>query len=175
MLRCIEFRRKMAFRQSHADRIGNALPQGARCCFNARRVLIFGVAGRQGFMLTEILQVLNFQAISKYMQQRIQQCGTMPRRKYKSVPVVPVRIFGICFHFLRPKRVSRRSRAKRQAGMPAVCFLDCLRRKETKGIDGKHINFIHVFTSGMVYFLGTLSQSFRNFSMPISVSGCFAI
>ena len=82
--------------------------------------------------------------------------------------------------------------------MTALCFLDRFCGKETQGIYSQVINIHIVFPpiskialskkgnlhqnifwfplqKDVSYFLGTLSQSFRKRSIPMSVRGCFAI
>ena len=55
MLATIELCRQHFFRKCHTDTVGDALSEGTCCGFHARGIAVFGMAGRSGMQLTEIL------------------------------------------------------------------------------------------------------------------------
>ena len=54
----------------HANRIGNALPQRASCCFDACSVAIFGVTSGLGAKLAEILDLVEVNILVSEQIQR---------------------------------------------------------------------------------------------------------
>ena len=98
----VEIRGKYFFRQRHAYRIRETLPQRAGSGFHSRRVTILGMAGRFGMKLAETLDFLHRQIVAGEVQQGINQHRAMTIRQHKTVAVHPFRIDGIVAQMMNP-------------------------------------------------------------------------
>ena len=128
----VEIRRQDAFRQGHADRIAEALPQRAGGGFNAALQIVFGVSRSAAAPLAEAFDLLQGHRVAVQVQESIQQGRTVAGREHKAVSVRPVRICGVVFQIACPKHDRQICRSKRQPGMTGVRLLDSVCRQHTQ-------------------------------------------
>ncbi len=126
---------EMTLGNGEAHGVGDALPQGAGGCLDARGVAVFGMAGGLGAHLAELLEILDAHVlVSQEIEQRIDQARTVPGRQDETVAVGPVRVGGIEFHELREQHGRDIRHAHRHAGMAGVRLLNRVHGQETDGV-----------------------------------------
>ncbi len=128
-------RRKVAFRDRHADGIGKALAERSGGGFDARRVAVFGMAGRLRAELPEALDLVDRHLlVAEQIEQRIKQHRAVTGRQHEAVAVGPRWIGRIEFQETREQHGRDVGRAHRQARMSGICFLDRIHRQRPDGI-----------------------------------------
>ncbi|MNZ77246.1 hypothetical protein D3C78_957760 [compost metagenome] len=113
-----EFLFQLAFGNSHADGVGDALAERAGGRFDAGRMAIFGMAGGLGAELTETLDLVDRHVlVARQIEQRVKQHRTMACRQHEAVAVSPERRLGIEFQVTGEKNGGDISGAHRQTGV----------------------------------------------------------
>ncbi len=100
----VELRGEQPLGERHADRVGDALAQGARGGLGPRGNSVFRVPGRLRVQLPEALQLLEGQVVAAQMQERVQQHRAVPVREHEAVAVVPARIRRVMAQMAAPQR-----------------------------------------------------------------------
>ena len=130
----VKFRGEQLFSQGHTDGVGNALPQGARRRFHARRHAHFGMTGGFASHLTEVLQIVERQIVAGEVQQGVLQHRAVAVRENEAVAADPLRVLGIVTEMLRPEGDGNISHAHGHAGVTGFGFLDGVHGKRTNGV-----------------------------------------
>jgi hypothetical protein len=89
VFRAVELGSHHLFGNRHTDRVGEALAERASGGFDAGGVTDFGVTGSLRAKLTEILQVIDRDIVTREMQQGVDQHRAMTVREYETVAVWP--------------------------------------------------------------------------------------
>ena len=130
-----EHRGEVALGDRHADRIGEALAERPGGGFDAGRVRVLGMAGRERAELTEALDLLDRHLrIAEEIKQRIEQHRAVAGGQHEAVAVGPGRIGGIEFEKLAEQHGRDIGCAHRQAGMPGLGLLDGVHRQRADGV-----------------------------------------
>ena len=133
--RPIEACRHGHFGDSHADGVGQSLPQGTGGGFDAGGLAVFRMAGRTTSPLAESLQLFQRQVETRDMKQRIQERTTMSGRENEAVAVGPKGITRIELERAIPECISHGRRAQGQPGMARVGLLHHVHGQETERVD----------------------------------------
>ena len=120
----VEVVRQHFFGQRHADGVGDALAERAGGGFDARRVAVFGVAGRLAVQLTEILQVVDRQVVAGQVQQGIDQHRAVTIGQHEAVTVGPLGVGGVVLEVVAPQHFGDLGHAHGGAGVAGLGFLD---------------------------------------------------
>ena len=144
-IRLVEDGGEVRFSNRHADRHAHACAQRPCRGFHALRMTVLGMAGRQGSVLAEILEVVERQPVAEEVQQGIEHGGAVPGGEDEAVAVRPVWILAVVLHVVRPEFVSDRGCAERQARMAGVRLLHGVRRKCTDRIHTGGVDIAHRF------------------------------
>ena len=136
---------EMCFGDRHADRHAHAGAQRSRRGLDALRVAVFGMAGRQGAVLTKVLEVVERQTVAEEVQQGIEHGGAVPGGEDEAVAIRPLRVLAAVFHVVCPKLVGDRRCAERQPGVTGVRLLHGVRRKDADRVDTGGIDVAHRF------------------------------
>ena len=125
----------MALCDRHAYRIGHALAERAGGGFDARRVAVFGMTGRQRAKLTEVLEFFDRDLlVADEMQERVEQHRAVAGREHEAVAVRPGGIGRIEFQEARKQDGRDVRRAHRQAWMATFRLLDRVHRQSADGV-----------------------------------------
>ena len=89
--------------------------------------------------LSESLQLIERQIVTRQMEQRVDQHRTVTGGQQESVAIEPLRILRIVPHEARPKNVSRGRHPKRQTRMSGIRFLNSVDGQCSNGIDAELI------------------------------------
>jgi hypothetical protein len=106
-----------------SNRVGDALAQRSRGHLDAGRVAPLGVARRAAAPLSELLQVIDGQAVAGHVQQAVEQRRAVACRQHEAVAIGPLRVGGVVLEEARPQDVGHGRRVERQAGVAAVGLL----------------------------------------------------
>ena len=130
-----EFRRQMALRDRHADRIGEALAERPGGGFDARHMAVLGVAGGDRAHLAEALDLVDgHRLVAEEMQERVEHHRAMAGRQHEAVAVGPARIGGVEFEEAREQHGGDIGGAHGQPGMAGFRRLDRVHRQRANGI-----------------------------------------
>ncbi len=130
-----EQRREVAFGDRHADRIGESLAERTGRGFDAGRVAVFGMTGRQRADLAEALDLVDrHRLVAEEMKQRIDQHRAVAGREHEAVAVGPGRIGGIEFQEARKQHGRDVGRAHRQARVTGLRLLDRVHGQRADGV-----------------------------------------
>ena len=116
----VEMRRQELLRESHADRVGDALPERPGGGLDARRAAVFRMSGRHRAELAETLQLLDRQRVAREVQQRVEQHRSVPVREHEPVAVRPRGVRRVVAQVPPPQRDRDLRHAHRHAGMPRL-------------------------------------------------------
>ena len=83
------------FRHRHPHGLGNSLSQWPAGSVYSRSHSHFRVARSNGAQLTERLQVFHAYRIAEAVKRGIKQGGNVTARKYETITVNPIRMFGV--------------------------------------------------------------------------------
>ena len=144
-IRLVEDGGEVRFSNRHADCHAHAGAQRPCRSFHALRMAVLGMAGRQGAVLAEVLEVVERQPVAEEVQQGIEHGGAVPGGEDEAVAVRPVWILAVVLHVVRPEFVSDRGCAERQARMAGVRLLHGVRRKCTDRIHTGGVDIAHRF------------------------------
>ncbi len=103
--------------------------------FHAGGDAVFGMARRSRMQLSEPLQLLHRQVITRQMQQRVQQHRAVPVRDHEPIAIEPLRIGRVVAQMTLPQHLGNLGHAHRHAGMTGVCFLHGVHRQRPKHVD----------------------------------------
>ena len=128
-------RRQMALGHGHTDRRGQALTERAGGDFHSRGVPVFGVTGRIGVPLPEILDRLHGHGLEAgQVQQGVDQHRAMTGRQHETVTIGPIGLCGIVFHRPRPQHSCNIGHAHRHTLVARLCPMHRIHRQNTNGI-----------------------------------------
>ena len=130
----VELRGQRLLRQGHADGIGDALAERAGGGFHARGVAVFRMPGGLGVKLTELLEVLDPELISRQVEQGVDQHRAVAVRQHEAVPVGPGRISRIVRHEVVPEHLGDIGHAHRRTRVTRIGLLDRIHRERSYGI-----------------------------------------
>ena len=91
----IEDCRQMALGHGHAHRIGKSLPQWPGSRLDTGRMAVFRVAGGDAAPLAKFLEIIESDLVAGQEKQAVKQHGGMAARQHKTVPIHPIRVFGV--------------------------------------------------------------------------------
>lgn len=117
-------RRKLRFRQSHADGHRQTLAQRSRRGVYARSMSEFRVARRFAAPLAELLDFFHRQIIPAQMQQAVQQHRAVSGGQDEAVAVDPIRNVRVMVHRFGKQLVTHRCGPHRHAGMAGLRLFD---------------------------------------------------
>jgi hypothetical protein len=120
---------------SHADGVGQSLPQGTGGGFDTGGLAVFRMAGRTTSPLAESLQLFQRQVETRDMKQRIQERTPMSGRENEAVAVGPKGITRVELERAIPECISHGRRAQGQPGMARVGLLHHVHSQETERVD----------------------------------------
>src|SRR5436190_22055676 len=92
IIRPIEKRAEQRFTYRHADRISDTLSEWTRRRFDSRRVTVFRMTGSFALPLTELLDVVECQLISREIENTVDEHRCMAGRENESIAIEPVGI-----------------------------------------------------------------------------------
>ena len=125
-------------RQTHG--VGDAGAQGAGGHFHAGGFKGFGVTGRLGAPLAELLDVVDrHRVVAGEVQQRVQQHAAVTSRQHKAVAVEPLGVLGVVLQKLVPQRITHGCAAHRQAGVAALGLVDGIDRQHPDAVDAERV------------------------------------
>ena len=130
----VEFGGEQLFRQRHADRVGDALPQRAGGGLDARRVAQFRVARRAAVQLAEGLQVVDRQVVAAQVQQPVEQHRAVAVGEHEAVAVSPAGRGRVVLQVMAPERLGNVGHAHRHAGMAGAGLLDGVHRQRAQRV-----------------------------------------
>ena len=119
----IEFGAQRAFRDRHADRVTDTLPQWSGGGFDTRRVTLLGMTRSLRVQLPKILQILDRDVVSGQMQDRIGKHRAMPVGHHEPIAIAPVRVSRIMAHEVVVKDFSDIGHAHWRARMTGIGLL----------------------------------------------------
>ena len=79
----------------HTDGVTHTLPQRSGGCLHTDGVTVLRMARRLAAPLAQMFDLFQRQRVTSQVQQAVQQHRAMSGRQDKSVPIEPVRVFGI--------------------------------------------------------------------------------
>ena len=120
--------------QGHANRIAQALAQGAGGGLDAGREVHLGVAWGLAVQLAELLQLSQRQGIAGQVQQGIQQHRGMAVAQHEAVAVAPLRVNGVVAQVLAPQGHSHLGHAHRRARVARVGLLHAVHGQGAQGV-----------------------------------------
>ena len=120
----VEVVRQHFFGQRHADGVGDALAERAGGGFDARRVAVFGVAGRLAVQLTEILQIVDRQIVAGQVQQGVDQHRAVTVGQHEAVAVGPLGVGRVVLEVVAPQHFGDLGHAHGGAGVAGLGFLN---------------------------------------------------
>ena len=130
-----ELRRKMPLGDRHADGVGKPLAERSGRRFDAGRVAVFGMAGRERAELPEALDLLDRHLlVAEQIKERVEQHRAVAGREHEAVAVGPGRIGRIEFQETREQHGRDIGRAHRQARMSGFRLLDRIHRQRADGV-----------------------------------------
>ena len=119
----VELARQHLLRQCHAHRIGNTLTQRAGGGFDARGVAVFRVAGGGATQLTEVLDVVQADAVAAQVQQTVKQHGAVTIGQHEAIPVGPGGILRVVLEEAAPQHLGDIGHSHGRTGVPGIGFL----------------------------------------------------
>ena len=119
----------------HADRVGEALAQGAGGGLDHADLTHLGVAGGAGAQLAEVLDLRQLEIDPGEVEQPVQQHRAVAAGQHEAVAVGPVRPGRVVAEEARPEHVGHIGHAHGQAGVSGVGLLD--------GVDGQAAQGVH--------------------------------
>ncbi|MBV6465850.1 MAG: hypothetical protein PGMFKBFP_01136 [Anaerolineales bacterium] len=143
-------RREVRGGDGHAHAGGESLPERTGGHFHAGSQSVFGMAGRAAAPLTEVLQLVEREAVAGEMQERVEQHRTVSARKEEAVASRPFGVVRVVAQVTRPDDEGHGGRAHRQSGMSRIGLLDRVGGEETDGVDGS--GFEVVSGHGRLFF-----------------------
>ena len=121
---------EVAFRNRHADRVGEPLPERAGGRLDARRMAVFRMAGGTRAELAEALDLVDrHRFVAEQMKQRIEHHRAVARREHEAVAVRPVRRCGIELEEAGEQHGGDVGGAHRQSGVARFRLLDRVHRQ----------------------------------------------
>ena len=133
--RTIEGRREETFRDSHANTIGEALPEGTGGDVDARGVQPFWMARRLRPQLAEVSQLVERQIVASDVQQTVKQGRAMTGGEDEAVTIRPLRIPRVELQELCEEDVGHGSGPEGQTGVAGISGLDRVDREDAEGVD----------------------------------------
>ena len=126
---------EVALGDRHADGVGEPLAERAGGGFDAGRVAVFGMAGRERAELAEALDLVDRHLlVAEQIKQRVEQHRAVAGREHEAVAVGPGRIGRIELQKAREQHGRDIGRAHRQAGMSGLRLLDRIHRQRADGV-----------------------------------------
>jgi transketolase N-terminal domain/subunit len=130
-----EHRCEVAFRDRHADGIGESLAEGPGRGFDARCVAVFGMARRDRAELAEAFDLVDRHLLlAEKMKERVKQHRAVTRRENEAIAVGPSRVDRIEFQVAGEQHGRNIGRAHRQPGMSRLGVFDRIHRQRSNGI-----------------------------------------
>ena len=111
---------QVALGDRHADGVAEALPERAGGHLDPAGVAGLRMAGRRRLELAELLQVVELEAVTGQVQQRVLQDRRVAVRQHEPVAVGPLGIGRIVLHDPRVQHVTERGEGHRRALVTAV-------------------------------------------------------
>ena len=103
--------------------------------FHAASVAVLRMTGGLGAELTELLQILDRQAVAEQMQKGIQQHGAVAGGEHEAVAIRPLVVGGIMLHFASPYGICHRRSAHGHARVAALGLLYRFRGQDANRVD----------------------------------------
>ena len=155
---------KVCLSDRHTDCHTHTCAQRTGRCLNAAGMLILRMSRSQGAVLTELLQVLNGQAVAEQMKKGIQKGRTMSAGQNETVAVGPLGISRVVVHMISPKLVSHGCGTEGQARVTGICLLDRISGKHADRVYRLHFDIAHVdilllFCKGIIHRIRQCSPS----------------
>ena len=130
-----EDRGEMPLRERHADRIAKPLAERPGGGFDARRVAVLRMSGRERAELAEALDLVDgHRFVAGEIQQRIEQHRAVAGREDETVAVGPRRIGRVEFEKAREQDGGDIGRAHGQAGMAGLGLFDRVHGQRADGV-----------------------------------------
>jgi hypothetical protein len=130
-----EHRGEVAFRDRHADGIGETLAERPGRRFDARCMAVFWMARRDRAELAEALDLLDRHLLlAEKMKERIEQHRAVTGGEDESIAVGPSRVGRIEFQEAGEQHGRNIGSAHRQAGMAGLGFFDRIHGQRPNGI-----------------------------------------
>src|SRR5687768_2991591 len=98
----------MRGRNRHTYALPKSLAEWAGCCLNPWSQAVLRMSRRLAVKLTEVFDLFERKIVSRQLQQRIKEHGTMPTGKDESVASRPLWIAWIMAQVARPQRECHR-------------------------------------------------------------------
>ena len=95
MFRSIEDSCQMGFRHRHPNCIAEALAKGPSGDLNTWSQTVLRMSWGNAAPLTEVLQVLHRQVVSRKVQERVKKCRAMAPREDEAIAIRPFRTLGV--------------------------------------------------------------------------------
>jgi hypothetical protein len=131
----IELRPEPALGDGHADRVREALAEGAGGRLDARCQARFRMPRSPRAPLAEQRELLEWQVVAGQVQQRVEQHRGVPGGQHEPVPIRPFGMRRRVAEEARPEHVRHRCRAHRGAWVPGICLLDGVHREGSDRVD----------------------------------------
>src|SRR5690606_13499985 len=123
----------------HADRVADALPQGAGGGFHPGGVPVFGVARGEAAPLAQLLDVVQAQPDASQVELDVEREAGVPAGQDEAVAADPLRICRIVPHHLLEEQVGHRRQTHRGSRVPGSRFFDRVHRQGTNHVYGTSI------------------------------------
>mmetsp|Transcript_61966 Transcript_61966/g.98130 ORF Transcript_61966/g.98130 Transcript_61966/m.98130 type:complete len:523 (-) Transcript_61966:186-1754(-) len=132
---------KVGFSGRQANRVGDTHAKGSGGHFNALGLEVLWVAGSLGTPLSELLDVIDGDAlVASQMQQRVLEHATVARRKNKTVTIHPLWILRIVLHLFCKEKVSDRCLTHGSTRVATVGLVHCIHSQEADGVDALSVD-----------------------------------
>ena len=146
----VELGAEPGLREGHPDRGRAALAQRSRRHLDARYFTDLGVPRSPRAPLSEVLDVLEAEVVSRQVEQAVEQHRGVTARQDEPVAVGPGGVGRVVFQDPGEQCPGDRRQAQRRAGMSGFRFLDGVHRQGSQGVDRQLIDVVerHVPSPG---------------------------